>query len=229
MSALSKKTLVLLLLLSAGCTDVRTDRTVRLEDYSETIRLACIGDSITYGSGIADRQLNSYPAQLQKMLGDRWDVSNFGVSGATMLKVSNLPYWQRDAFRKAMAFRPHVVVIKLGTNDSKSHWNADAFGRDYAEMIDTFAALDTAPRIFLCLPVPAYETKWEIRNEIIKDEVIPIISRIAEEKQLPIIDLYVALGDAEDLFPDKIHPDAEGALRMAAAVHRALTGKDPAP
>ncbi|MBE0536992.1 MAG: hypothetical protein IH624_15115 [Phycisphaerae bacterium] len=217
--------LVLLCLLSAGCTEVRTDGPVRVEDYSETIRLACIGDSITYGSGINDREVNSYPAQLQRVLGDRWEVRNFGVSGATMLRKSDLPYWQRDTFRKAMTFRPHIVLIKLGTNDSKSHWDAEAFRRDYADMIDTLAALDTTPRIYLCLPVPAYETKWEIRDEVIKGEVIPIIQDIAEKHRLVVIDLYTALSGAEDLFPDKIHPNAEGAGLMARTVAHTLTGQ----
>src|ERR1044072_7428681 len=83
------------------------------------IRVACVGDSITWGSGVEGRESNSYPAVLQRLLGEKYEVSNFGVSGATMLKRGDKPYWEMSAFTDALAFKPNVVVIKLGTNDSK--------------------------------------------------------------------------------------------------------------
>ena len=58
-------------------------------------RVACVGDSITYGSGIADRAHDSYPAQLEQILKQydtAWEVDNFGVSGATLLTNGDLPY-----------------------------------------------------------------------------------------------------------------------------------------
>lgn len=215
--------LSVLFVISGGCASV-DNGPVRVENYTETIRVACIGDSITFGSGIESRDTYSYPAQLGEMLGDDWDVRNFGVSGATMLKVSNKPYWKERAFASAIAFAPHVVVIKLGTNDSKNHWDADNYEADYAEMIDAFAALGTKPRIWLCLPVPVYQDKWQIRESVVSEEVIPILKKIAREKNLPVIDLYEALTDAEDLFPDKIHPNAKGAKLMAEEIKAALTG-----
>lgn len=33
------------------------------------IKVACVGNSITYGAGISNREKNSYPAQLQYYLG----------------------------------------------------------------------------------------------------------------------------------------------------------------
>ena len=58
------------------------------------IKVACIGDSVTYGSGIEDRDNNSYPAQLQKMLGDEYVVGNFGKPGATLLVKGHRPYFK---------------------------------------------------------------------------------------------------------------------------------------
>src|SRR4051794_25029443 len=89
-----------------------------------TTKLACVGDSITFGAGIQDRDHDSYPAQLGRMLGEAWDVRNFGVSGATMLKKGDKPYDKQKAYRDALAFKPDVVVIMLGTNDSKpQNWD----------------------------------------------------------------------------------------------------------
>lgn len=84
--------------------------------------VACVGDSITYGAGIPNRQHNSYPAQLGRMLQEfdsRWECRNYGVSGATLLRNGDLPYVQQSAYQQARAAAPDVVIIKLGTNDSK--------------------------------------------------------------------------------------------------------------
>ena len=95
-----------------------TDTTVAAQTDSKT-RVACVGDSITYGAGVAGRESNSYPAVLGKLLGDKYEVKNFGVSGATLLKKGDNPYWRQGAFKKATDFKPNIVVIKLGTNDTK--------------------------------------------------------------------------------------------------------------
>ena len=108
---------ILTAILLYGCADVDTGSLVDESSYSGTIKLACIGNSITYGYGIEDRDRDSYPAQLDRMLSDRWEVQNFGVSGATLLKDGNKPYWNESAFAAALAFKPDIVVIQLGTND----------------------------------------------------------------------------------------------------------------
>src|SRR2546427_157899 len=87
--------------------------------YDGPIRVACVGDSITYGSGVAGRETNSYPAVLGRCLGPRFEVRNFGVSGATLLKQGDKPYWNLPAFQDVSEFQPNAIVLKLGTNDSK--------------------------------------------------------------------------------------------------------------
>src|SRR5208282_1861310 len=86
---------------------------VATDDYKETIRLACVGDSITYGAGVKHRDHNSYPVQLGKLLGDKWEVKNFGHSGATMVKKGDLPYDKTNEYKHALEFKPDVVVIFL--------------------------------------------------------------------------------------------------------------------
>ncbi|MEM7395653.1 MAG: GDSL-type esterase/lipase family protein, partial [Verrucomicrobiota bacterium] len=186
--------------------------------------VACVGDSITYGAAIQDRERNCYPAQLGRALGEGYEVRNFGVNGATLLKEGDEPYWETDAYQEALAFNPHIVVIKLGTNDTKPHnWTYKAdFAADTSAMIDAFRALDPKVRIYLCKPVPAFPARWGIRDEVIRNEVLPLIDQVAKEKNVNVIDLYTALEGKKEFFPDRIHPNADGAAVMAEVIAKAL-------
>ena len=193
--------------------------------HAQTLRVACVGDSITFGSGVAGRESNSYPAVLGRLLGDKYDVKNFGVSGATLLKKGDNPYWKQGAFKKATDFKPNIVVIKLGTNDTKPQNRTNhmaEFAADLAALVDTFAALDSQPKIYLCLPVPVYQTQWGINEESVASEVIPAIKKVAAEKKLPVIDLHTALADQKPMFPDNVHPNAAGAKLMAETIYAAV-------
>jgi acyl-CoA thioesterase-1 len=192
-------------------------------DIANAKLVACVGDSITYGSGITDRNYNSYPAQLGRMLqkfDNQWRAQNFGVSGATLLRNGDLPYVQQSAYNQVLAAEPDAVIIKLGTNDSKpQNWiHKDDFVSDYIFLIDSFAELPSKPKIWICYPVPAFSDNFGITNTIIKDEVIPFIDQIARLRDVHVIDLYTALSDAAALFPDGIHPNAEGAGLIAQAI-----------
>ena len=199
----------------------------RVENYRETIRVACVGDSITYGASIKNRIKDCYPSQLGRMLGERWQVRNFAVSGATMLKKGDLPYFKQQAFKDALAYNPEIVIIKLGTNDTKpQNWKfKNQFTTDCAEMIDRFAELPSNPQLWICQPVPAYGERWGISDKIIKNELIPLIKQTARNKFVPVIDLYGPLSNKPELFPDLIHPNAEGAQGIAKEIYTVLTGK----
>jgi lysophospholipase L1-like esterase len=191
--------------------------------------VACVGDSITYGSGIADRTNDSYPAQLERLLRpyDRnWQVRNFGVSGATLLRRGDKPYVNESAYNDARACLPDLVIIKLGTNDSKpQNWQYQAdFVADYSALIDVFRALPSAPQVWICKPVPAFALAWGITPGIIRDEILPRIEQIARQKEVPVIDLYQALEGAGHLFPDNIHPNVAGAGVMAETIAACLLG-----
>lgn len=200
-------------------------RYINEADYSGPIRIACVGDSITYGYGINDRTRNSYPAQLAGLLGPKWQVHNFGVSGATLLKKGNFPYWEQDAFMSAREFKPQVVIIMLGTNDARRiNWkHKDEYVDDYIALIKSFQKLDTKPEIWLCYPAPAYSLKWGINNTI-KGEIIPRIGEVALQTFLPIIDLYQALSNRKEMFSDSLHPNSNGAKLIAEKIFSAITG-----
>jgi lysophospholipase L1-like esterase len=184
------------------------------------VKVACVGDSITYGSGIKLRSLRSYPARLDRILGRNYKVENFGVSGATLLKKGDVPYWQVGPFQASQEYLPDIVVIKLGTNDSKpENWvHSDEYIDDYREMIRTYRELESEPMIFICTPVPAYEQKWGINPEIIEKELFPALTDLSEDEGVVLIDLYHPFVDHEEHFPDKIHPNAKGARLIAEEV-----------
>ncbi|MDH3581506.1 MAG: GDSL-type esterase/lipase family protein, partial [Hyphomicrobiales bacterium] len=197
------------------------------------IKVACVGDSITFGAGIQDRENNSYPAQLDHMLGENWVVKNFGVSGRTLLKRGDAPYIKTPQYQAALAFKPDVVVIKLGTNDSKpQNWrHKNGFIGDYLQLINSFRKLDSKPVVWICNPVPVFPEQWGIKDSIVRDEILPRIQYIARKAGVPVIDLYAPLKDHPEFFPDKVHPNAAGATAMAKLIAAQLArhGKDAPP
>lgn len=193
----------------------------------EVIRVACVGDSITYGAGVANRGKNNYPKVLGRLLGSGYETRNFGVNGATLLKKGDKPYWKTGAFKAAGEFKPHIVIIKLGTNDSKpQNWKHKAhYATDLGALADHFASLPTRPKVWLCKPAPVYRDRWGINEKAVKGEVIPLLEGVAKKKKLPVIDLYKALSGIKQHFPDGIHPNARGAEILARAVYQAIKGK----
>jgi len=195
---------------------------------SQKIKVACIGNSITAGAGIVHPELNSYPAQLQALLGDKYQVTNYGVSGATLLKKGNRPYWLTDKYKQALASNPDIVFIKLGTNDSKAINRVflNEFKDDYDELIRSFAQLSSHPRIILLLPLPSLKTDSNsIFDPVIKGKVIPFIQQLAYKDSLEVIDLHSMFIDKPELLPDGIHPHQEGAALIAVRLHQLIIQK----
>src|SRR5690606_16219652 len=149
------------------------------------------------GSGVEDRERNSYPAVLGRLLGDKYDVRNFGVSGATLQKRGDKPYWTLDAFKDVSAFNPHYIVIKLGTNDSKpQNWHdRKVFEIDLQALLTHFKQLPAKPQVLLCTPAPVHQDRFGIRRSVVEDEIVPTVMAVAERTKTPLIDLHSVLKD----------------------------------
>ena len=209
------------------------------------IRVACIGNSITDGFGIDMRTASGYPAQLQKKLGENYWVKNFGVSSRTMLNKGDYPYMNETAWKDALAFKPDIVIIKLGTNDSKpENWQYGAeFRQDLEQMITTLCpalaqksakkkgkkakqTVPAKPKIYLCTPIPAFKPTWNINDSVIANAIIPIQQEVARKYGLQVIDLHTLYAnDGDKMVTNGIHPDGKGAQRMAEIIAAAMGKK----
>jgi sialate O-acetylesterase len=194
------------------------------------ITVACIGNSVTYGSTLKDPELTSYPSQLQARLGNNYEVKNFGVPGSTLLRSGHRPYYLSTAFIEALALKPDVAIIDLGLNDTDPRdWPpfGDVFESDYAWLIDTIRSANPAVRIFICSLSPIFhdhprfksgtrEWFWKIQERI---------AHISKANHTGLVDFHTALYQRPDLLPDNLHPNEEGASILAEQVYQQLTGK----
>lgn len=190
------------------------------------IKVACVGNSITDGLGIDMAGQLGYPAMLRKQLGRGYEVRNFGVSGRTLTAAGDKPYIREQAWQDAKAYCPDIVVLKLGTNDTKPHNHEVAlrdYAKDYQAMIDTLKALPSKPKIYLCTPIPAVKQTWGINDSLIVNFQMPIIQKLAKKNKLQVIDLHTLFADqAKNMQADGIHPNEKGAARIAEIVAEAL-------
>jgi lysophospholipase L1-like esterase/dienelactone hydrolase len=190
------------------------------------IKVACVGASITEGAYLPDAKDNSYPGQLQSLSGVGYEVENFGVSGATMLKNGNFPYWKTEMYRKALESNPDIVFIDLGGNDAKAV-NRSFYGeleKDCREMIRSFKDLPSHPRVIVVLPT-AFFVKDEngIFDPVSRSQVTPRLQKAAFEENVETIDMYPLLKDRSGLIPDGIHPDLKGSGFMAKRMFQQIT------
>ncbi len=193
------------------------------------VRVAAIGDSVTEGLGLAEGQ--SYPSVLQNLLGEGYEVGNFGHSGATVLRKGHNPYARTEKLTRALAFRADIAVIHLGLNDTDPrnfpHYR-DEFIRDYLWLIDTLKATNPQLDIWVCTMTPVFTGHPRFSSSTFSwyHQIQELIAEVAKIRELPLIDFYGELHGRPDLFTDvpTLHPNAAGAARIAALVRQHLTG-----
>lgn len=196
---------------------------------NQKIRIACVGNSVTYGYGIEKREDNSYPAQLQQLLGDRYEVGNFGKNGATLLTKGHRPYIDQPEFQEAMDFQPDLVVIHLGLNDTDArNWPKyrKDFVKDYANLIDSFRNLEPQPKIWICKMTPVFSEHQRFKSGT-RDwfwQIQEKIAVVAKSKHTELIDFHAPLYSRPDLLPDNVHPTETGAGILAQTVYSEITG-----
>jgi len=193
-------------------------------------KVACVGDSITVGAR-SSTPAKTYPAQLGVLLGAGYQVMNFGVGGTTLLHNGDSPYVNTAAYNSSGTFAPDIVLIMLGTNDTKpANWSkAAAFDGDYKALLAHYAALASHPKSFVVLPPPVFgPNPYAISPANMDSGVIPALKKIAADTGTPLIDVYTALrGSAAD-FPDNVHPGDAGNAKMAQTIYAALTASPDA-
>lgn len=193
------------------------------------IKVACIGNSITYGYGLPDRATQSYPVQLQKMLGEFYQVENFGKSGATLLNKGHRPYMQQDEYHRAIDFAGDIVVIHLGINDTDPRdWPdyRDFFVKDYIALIDSFRVANPEARIMIArlTPIADRHPRFLSGTRDWHGEIQLAIENVACYAGVQLIDFHKPLYPYPFMLTDAVHPDPEGAFVLAQTVYSAITG-----
>jgi acyl-CoA thioesterase I len=187
------------------------------------IKVAFVGNSITQGPGRENPE--SYPLQVGALLGDAYEVKNFGVSGRTLLRKGDYPFWNEPQFQQAKDFHPDVLLIKLGTNDSKpQNWaHKEDFVKDYLDLIAEFRAhMPKDGKVYVILPVPVTRVNFGINPEIMHNEQRLMLFEVIQKSGAEVIDLYTPLMDKPDLLPDGVHPNKEGLTIMAQVIARRI-------
>jgi lysophospholipase L1-like esterase len=190
---------------------------IKAGENKSPIRIACVGDSITEGSGYTD--------DLRTLLGANYSVGNYGVSGSTVSLNSDEAYMNQIQFQKAKNFQPDIIIIMLGTNDASpdlEQYN-ETFEDDYSKLISSFQELNSNPQIWIVKSPPIQNNSLTLSAPFFSANVMPHIENVANDLNLPTIDVYSAFSDHSDYFMDGVHPDSDGAALIASTVYDAIT------
>ncbi len=189
------------------------------------LKVVCLGDSITYGHTLPNRQKQSYPSILMAMSKGVWTVMNYGVNGATVLNKGDIPITAQDAYEDALAAKADVVVLMLGTNDIKDgNWQkSDGFVADYVALVHMFQKAPSRPRVISCSIPPIFTDypngltakRARLINSMLKEAV--------NESGAESLDIYTPLSLKPSFFTDGVHPNKYGAREVAALVFDKIT------
>ena len=191
------------------------------------MRVACVGDSLTWGFSLPDPRHQSYPALLQKKLGAGYVVRNFGCNGASVRFDSGLPYVETIAYGESLAWNPDIVLLMLGSNDAATwDWDAASFRRDYEYIVASYLDLPSQPRVILIAPIRMFRVMGIIFGglspEILEEGVRPVIREVVRECGLTSIDLVNLFSDARYCY-DGVHPNVEGMRLLVEAIYKGFT------
>lgn len=189
-------------------------------------RIACVGDSITWGFTIVNRRKYSYPALLQQRLGAEYEVRNFGYNDASARFDADTPYVKKSVYQESLAWNPDVVLLMLGSNDTKKrNWDPEIFRRDYKRIVESYLKLPSQPRVILIAPIqifqPMHIPLLGLYTETMENGVRPTIREIAAEMGLELVDLVNLFTDSKYMM-DGVHPQREGARMLEEAIYSGI-------
>ncbi|MEM9680092.1 MAG: GDSL-type esterase/lipase family protein, partial [Bacteroidota bacterium] len=189
----------------------------------EKTRIACVGNSITEGALLSNPSTESYPGQLQTMLGAAYDVQNFGYSGATLSNNSSIPYMSQQNYTDALNSQPDIVTIMLGTNDTFD-WATRGldFQNNLTNMIQAFQALPSNPQVILCIPPAMQGEAFNDRNAVLANNITAIINSVGQSMGLGLVDMFTPTLNQPTWFPDGVHPNVTGAGTLAGILEESL-------
>lgn len=196
------------------------------------IKVACIGDSITYGHGISNWPKNNYPALLQGLLGENYHVQSFGVSGRAVQDNSDQPYRALPHYQESLAYDADIIVFMMGSNDTKpENWfGEEAFKTALVDLLDDYTANGRNPKFYICT-TPACFFMEDSVDELTSHDLRPayadiiagIVQNVADEMGYPVIDIHALTKENPQWFEkDGVHPNNDGAAAIAKIVYETI-------
>ncbi|MBE6036062.1 MAG: lipase [Clostridiales bacterium] len=222
--------LLVLLVVFAGTAGVLIKTLVYpdpLVSGSGDTKIICVGDSLTFSQGVyGSRKTESFPAVLAELMGDDYQVVNYGLPNRTLLSTGNMPYTNETFAKTSLEEDADIVIIMLGSNDSKPvNWDADRFLKEYTAFVKNYQNMDSGPEVYVMLPTQLFtepKNDGDGRNDTLGSEVIPAVRKVAERTGAGLIDLYSLSAGHPEWFADGAHPNAEGNRAVAEEIARVL-------
>ena len=184
------------------------------------IKVACVGDSITQGLGNTP-----YPTRLQTLLGDGYEVQNFGLWGTTGCSNTGRPYTTCDdsCYQKSLDYQPDIVVLMIGTNDGNEAsiaYSEEHFKEDMTSLIQSYLSLASKPKLYLLTPPHAYLAG----NASVNSRIAPMVRELAKELSLPLVDMNALTENMPENFQDQLHPSETGYFLVALRIYEQVFG-----
>ena len=198
---------------------------------AEPAVIACVGDSLTYGvkpNTMGEQSENAYPTVLNALLGEDYEVQNYGKPGSTLTE-KGVCYRNRDVYQESLDAAADMVIIMLGTNDAnvECEWDAALFESDLNDMVDAYRAARADTIVYLMAPPAVFMESasgaFVMDADLLRGELRDIVSRVASEKGTGYIDLFAATeAHPEWMGGDGVHFLDEGYLQVANVVYEGI-------
>lgn len=173
---------------------------------SGAIKVATVGDSLTYGYGLENREHDAYPSILSDLLGSHYQVHNFGLSGRSLQSTADYPYFKEKNAQLSLESQADIVIIMIGSNDSRGpYWNRERFTDEYRAMVESYLAMESQPDIYLVIPPFVPTSRFGLNNQIVKEDLQEIIPMVGREYNLPVINLYPLTEGQAAYYSDGLH------------------------
>lgn len=187
------------------------------------IKVAAIGDSLTYGYGLEDRIRDAYPCILAELLGSHYQVSNFGLSGRSLQSTTDFPYLKEVNAQLSLESEADIVIIMIGSNDSRApYWNRERFASEYRQLVERYMNLPSQPDVYVVVPPYVPTSRFGLDNSIIKEELQVIIPNIADDLRIKSINLYPVTEARVDYYSDGLHLTPKGNRIIAEEIYHHL-------
>ena len=196
------------------------------------IRIGCVGDSITAGTGLKNARQDAFPAQLEKLLQNNTTVFNFGDGGKTMRNDLGVDsYVNSGTYRKLIQIADSldIVTVMRGTNDAyhAKGWTEiekSTFRQDCKALFGVLHQKNPAMQFVLMNSPECFgdnHTRYNMPPlRVLQKELADELNDAGYPTRY--FDMYAVTKPLGEHFPDRLHPNEKAHFMMAEALSRVI-------